>query len=158
MRQTSSEVKPSRAGLVLGWLTTFKQKPLCPFCYFLYCKSNFFFSHYHSFSVVLKHSAVVYKWGRGAYEWYFDGIILHLCITFLCWHVGIYGVGKAAIHPPALAVLSHKPPSASRTVAWVGKGIVYDTGGLSIKTKVCCCSYSNNDVSSDLTLQDYVVA
>lgn len=48
---------------------------------------------------------------------------------------GIYGVGKAAVHPPALAVLSHTPQGATRTIAWVGKGIVYDTGGLSIKGK-----------------------
>ena len=48
---------------------------------------------------------------------------------------GIYGVGKAAIHPPALCVLSHEPAGATKTVAWVGKGIVYDTGGLSIKGK-----------------------
>ena len=27
-RQTSSEVKPGQAGLVLGWVLTFKQKPL----------------------------------------------------------------------------------------------------------------------------------
>ena len=46
---------------------------------------------------------------------------------------GIYGVGKAAAHPPALVVLSHKPPDSNRAIAWVGKGIVYDTGGLSIK-------------------------
>ena len=49
---------------------------------------------------------------------------------------GLYGVGKAAVHPPALAILSHKPEGASKTIAWVGKGIVYDTGGLSIKGKV----------------------
>uniref|UniRef100_A0AAX7TCC2 Cytosol aminopeptidase domain-containing protein n=1 Tax=Astatotilapia calliptera TaxID=8154 RepID=A0AAX7TCC2_ASTCA len=48
---------------------------------------------------------------------------------------GIYGVGKAAEHPPALAVLSHTPQGATQTIAWVGKGIVYDTGGLSIKGK-----------------------
>lgn len=48
---------------------------------------------------------------------------------------GIYGVGKAAVHPPALAVLSHTPEAATQTIAWVGKGIVYDTGGLSIKGK-----------------------
>merc|ERR1719195_2064286 len=48
---------------------------------------------------------------------------------------GIYGVGKAAAHPPALVVLSHKPAKTSKAIAWVGKGIVYDTGGLSIKTK-----------------------
>lgn len=48
---------------------------------------------------------------------------------------GIYGVGKAASVPPALAVLSYTPLGAHATVAWVGKGIVYDTGGLSIKAK-----------------------
>uniref|UniRef100_A0A0K8TL09 Putative aminopeptidase npepl1-like protein n=1 Tax=Tabanus bromius TaxID=304241 RepID=A0A0K8TL09_TABBR len=48
---------------------------------------------------------------------------------------GIYGVGKAAEVPPALVVLSHEPQGASEVVAWVGKGIVYDTGGLSIKGK-----------------------
>lgn len=51
---------------------------------------------------------------------------------------GIYGVGKAALHPPALAILSHTPDGATQTIAWVGKGIVYDTGGLSIKGKVRC--------------------
>ncbi|XP_002736297.1 putative aminopeptidase NPEPL1 [Saccoglossus kowalevskii] len=48
---------------------------------------------------------------------------------------GIYGVGKAAINPPALAVLSYTPDNATQTISWVGKGIVYDTGGLSIKGK-----------------------
>ncbi|KAF0715170.1 Aste57867_3532 [Aphanomyces stellatus] len=49
---------------------------------------------------------------------------------------GIYGVGKASDHPPALVVLSHYPNEASKTaksVALVGKGITYDTGGLSLK-------------------------
>lgn len=48
---------------------------------------------------------------------------------------GIYGVGKAAIVPPALVVLSYEPSGANETYAFVGKGIVYDTGGLSIKAK-----------------------
>merc|ERR1712150_361184 len=48
---------------------------------------------------------------------------------------GIFGVGQGALHPPALAVLSHTPIGATQTIAWVGKGIVYDTGGLSIKGK-----------------------
>uniref|UniRef100_A0A034W1I2 Putative aminopeptidase NPEPL1 n=3 Tax=Bactrocera TaxID=47832 RepID=A0A034W1I2_BACDO len=48
---------------------------------------------------------------------------------------GIYGVGKAAAVPPALVVLSYEPKGAQDTVALVGKGIVYDTGGLSIKGK-----------------------
>ncbi|KAG8228663.1 hypothetical protein J437_LFUL008900 [Ladona fulva] len=48
---------------------------------------------------------------------------------------GIWGVGKASSCGPAFAVLSHINPEAKQTIAWVGKGIVYDTGGLSIKGK-----------------------
>jgi len=48
---------------------------------------------------------------------------------------GLYGVGKAAVHPPALVVLKYNPAGAKKSIAWVGKGIVYDTGGLSIKSK-----------------------
>lgn len=46
---------------------------------------------------------------------------------------GLWGVGKASSYPPALVVLSHTPQGATHTTAWVGKGIVFDTGGLSIK-------------------------
>ena len=52
---------------------------------------------------------------------------------------GIHGVGKAAERPPALVVLSKAgtgEAAGTPSVVWVGKGIVYDTGGLSIKTKV----------------------
>lgn len=48
---------------------------------------------------------------------------------------GIYGVGKAAVRKPAMVVLSHKPQGATQNIAWVGKGIVYDTGGLCLKSK-----------------------
>ncbi|KAI9208231.1 uncharacterized protein BJ171DRAFT_490715 [Polychytrium aggregatum] len=48
---------------------------------------------------------------------------------------GLWGVGKGADHPPALAILSYKPADAKLTMAWVGKGIIYDTGGLTIKGK-----------------------
>jgi probable aminopeptidase NPEPL1 len=49
---------------------------------------------------------------------------------------GLWGVGKASEHLPALVVLSHVPEGAegAQSVCMVGKGIVYDTGGLSIKT------------------------
>jgi probable aminopeptidase NPEPL1 len=48
---------------------------------------------------------------------------------------GLWGVGKAAVHLPSLVILKHEPENATETIAWVGKGIVYDTGGLSIKGK-----------------------
>ena len=34
-RQTSSDVKPGRERLILGWVPTFKQKPLYRYYYFL---------------------------------------------------------------------------------------------------------------------------
>ncbi|VDK31798.1 unnamed protein product [Gongylonema pulchrum] len=48
---------------------------------------------------------------------------------------GIYHVGKASTAPPVFACFSYKPPGATQTYAMVGKGIVYDTGGMQIKTK-----------------------
>ena len=48
---------------------------------------------------------------------------------------GLWGVGKASEHLPALVILSHIPENSSekKSICLVGKGIVYDTGGLSIK-------------------------
>jgi probable aminopeptidase NPEPL1 len=50
---------------------------------------------------------------------------------------GLYNVGKAAAHPPALVILSYEPPSTKgkKSTVFVGKGIVFDTGGTQIKTK-----------------------
>ena len=47
---------------------------------------------------------------------------------------GIHGVGRAAKSAPRLLICEAGPKSAKRTVAIVGKGVVYDTGGLNIKT------------------------
>jgi probable aminopeptidase NPEPL1 len=48
---------------------------------------------------------------------------------------GIYGVGKGAVEPPAFVHLSYRPASnAVERIAMVGKGIVYDSGGLALKT------------------------
>lgn len=52
---------------------------------------------------------------------------------------GIWNVGKAAKNSPKLIVLSNLKPNAKRTIAWVGKGIVYDTGGLCIKSRPGMC-------------------
>lgn len=47
---------------------------------------------------------------------------------------GIYTVGRAAEVEPRLVVLEYKPAKkARRTIGLVGKGIIYDTGGLDIK-------------------------
>ncbi|MDA1194866.1 MAG: leucyl aminopeptidase family protein, partial [Planctomycetota bacterium] len=47
---------------------------------------------------------------------------------------GLHAVGRTAIHGPRLLVLRYMPPRAKRLGALIGKGIVYDTGGLSLKT------------------------
>jgi probable aminopeptidase NPEPL1 len=47
---------------------------------------------------------------------------------------GIWNVGRCAEIPPRMVVLEYTPrKKARRTVALVGKGIVYDTGGLDLK-------------------------
>lgn len=50
---------------------------------------------------------------------------------------GLVGVGQAAKKGPALVHIRYagKGDAAGAPVAWVGKGIVYDTGGLSLKGK-----------------------
>lgn len=46
---------------------------------------------------------------------------------------GLHAVGRTAMEPPYLVVMEHKVPRAKQTYAVVGKGVVYDTGGLSLK-------------------------
>ena len=46
---------------------------------------------------------------------------------------GIYAVGKGSIRPPRLVKLEYKPAGATTSIALVGKGITFDTGGLSLK-------------------------
>uniref|UniRef100_A0A7S1ZBT7 Cytosol aminopeptidase domain-containing protein n=1 Tax=Trieres chinensis TaxID=1514140 RepID=A0A7S1ZBT7_TRICV len=51
---------------------------------------------------------------------------------------GLYGVGQAAVCPPRMVIMEYNPAGdeeVPETVALVGKGIVYDTGGLSLKGK-----------------------
>ncbi|OCX42517.1 leucyl aminopeptidase [Campylobacter ornithocola] len=42
-------------------------------------------------------------------------------------------VNRASIHPPKLIHLSYKPQNAKIKVIFVGKGLTYDSGGLSLK-------------------------
>ncbi|WP_148575030.1 leucyl aminopeptidase [Nocardioides caldifontis] len=46
---------------------------------------------------------------------------------------GILGVGRGSDNPPRLVQLSYEPAGATAHLALVGKGITYDSGGLSIK-------------------------
>lgn len=46
---------------------------------------------------------------------------------------GILGVGQGSDRPPRLVRLDYSPANAGRHIALVGKGITFDTGGLSLK-------------------------
>jgi leucyl aminopeptidase len=46
---------------------------------------------------------------------------------------GILGVGSGSSRPPRLLRLHHQPAAAKARVALVGKGVTFDTGGISIK-------------------------
>ncbi|MEI6362070.1 MAG: leucyl aminopeptidase [Actinomycetes bacterium] len=46
---------------------------------------------------------------------------------------GILAVGQGSAHPPRLTRLSYSPKGATAHLALVGKGITFDTGGISIK-------------------------
>ncbi|MGB4136148.1 MAG: leucyl aminopeptidase, partial [Microbacterium sp.] len=48
-------------------------------------------------------------------------------------HGGIIGVGRGSDRPPRLVRLEYSPDGATRHIALVGKGITFDTGGLSLK-------------------------
>ena len=46
---------------------------------------------------------------------------------------GILGVGQGSANPPRLVRLEYAPPGAGKTVVFAGKGITFDSGGLSLK-------------------------
>jgi leucyl aminopeptidase len=46
---------------------------------------------------------------------------------------GIVGVGQGSVNPPRIVTLTWAPPKATGSVALVGKGITFDSGGLCIK-------------------------
>jgi probable aminopeptidase NPEPL1 len=74
---------------------------------------------------------------------------------------GLYGVGKAATCPPRLLIVEYTPPDADATtesVALVGKGIVYDTGGLSLKSKSGMCGMKSDMGGSAALLGAFVSA
>lgn len=46
---------------------------------------------------------------------------------------GVLGVGEGSSRKPRVLRLQHKGPKASKKVALIGKGITFDTGGISLK-------------------------
>lgn len=46
---------------------------------------------------------------------------------------GIIGVGQGSVNPPRLVKVTYSPAGAKKHLALVGKGITFDTGGISLK-------------------------
>lgn len=46
---------------------------------------------------------------------------------------GLLGVNKGSIQHPTFNILEYKPEKATKTIVLVGKGVMFDTGGLSLK-------------------------
>ncbi len=46
---------------------------------------------------------------------------------------GILGVNQGSATPPAMVILEYHPPKATQTLLLVGKGITFDSGGISLK-------------------------
>ncbi|PWH05655.1 leucyl aminopeptidase [Brachybacterium endophyticum] len=59
---------------------------------------------------------------------------------------GIVGVGKGSARPPRLVRVRYSPSDARSHVALVGKGITFDTGGISLKP-----GPGMDDMTSDMT-------
>ncbi|HET8600368.1 MAG TPA: leucyl aminopeptidase [Segeticoccus sp.] len=46
---------------------------------------------------------------------------------------GILGVGQGSARPPRIVTMTYKPAKAKTTLAYIGKGITFDSGGLCLK-------------------------
>ena len=66
---------------------------------------------------------------------------------------GVLGVGGGSARPPRIVRLSYKGPKARAKVALVGKGITFDTGGISLKPPA-----NMDEMTSDMSGAAAVVA
>ncbi len=62
---------------------------------------------------------------------------------------GLLAVNKGSIDPPTFSILEWKPANAvnSRPIVLVGKGVVFDTGGLSLKPTLKSMDYMKCDMA-----------
>lgn len=62
---------------------------------------------------------------------------------------GLLAVNKGSIDPPTFSILEYKPekPKNSKPYVLVGKGVVYDTGGLSLKPTTDSMDYMKSDMA-----------
>ncbi len=62
---------------------------------------------------------------------------------------GLLAVNKGSIDPPTFNILEYKPakPVNKKPIVLVGKGVVYDTGGLSLKPTADSMDYMKSDMA-----------
>ena len=67
---------------------------------------------------------------------------------------GLLAVNKGSIDPPTFTILEWKPKNAvnSKPIVLVGKGIVYDTGGLSLKPTANSMDFMKSDMGGAATM------
>ena len=71
---------------------------------------------------------------------------------------GIVGVGQGSTRPPRLVRVDYAPAGASGHVALVGKGITFDTGGLSLKPPVSMIGMKYDMAGSATVLATVIAA
>jgi len=61
---------------------------------------------------------------------------------------GLLAVNKGSIDPPTFTIMEYKPKNArnKKPIVLVGKGVVYDTGGLSLKPTANSMDYMKSDM------------
>ena len=67
---------------------------------------------------------------------------------------GLLAVNKGSIDPPTFSVLEWKPDNArnAKSIVLIGKGVVYDTGGLSLKPTKDSMDYMKCDMAGGATV------
>ena len=73
---------------------------------------------------------------------------------------GLLAVNKGSIDPPTFSILEWKPENAKnkKPVILVGKGVVYDTGGLSLKPTPKSMDYMKSDMGGAATVATTIYA
>ena len=71
---------------------------------------------------------------------------------------GIIGVGQGSVNPPRLVTLTYAPARAKKHVALVGKGITFDSGGLSLKPPTGMITMKSDMAGAAAVLHTVLVA
>jgi leucyl aminopeptidase len=73
---------------------------------------------------------------------------------------GLLAVNKGSIDPPTFTILEWKPENAKNKtpIILVGKGVVFDTGGLSLKPTPDSMDYMKSDMSGAAAVSNAIVA